>query len=61
MVSRERGPDRHRDRGRERAGAGRIGSGRIGSVTTIRDHTELQELTGELATMTTLSDALRRV
>jgi len=56
IVSRERGRDRNRnrDRGRERAGAGRIGS-----VTTIRDHTELQELTGELATMTTLSDALR--
>jgi len=33
--------------------------GRIGSVTTLRDHTELQELTGELETMTTLSDALR--
>ena len=58
IVSRERGRDRNRnrDRGRERAGAG---AGRIGSVTTIRDHTELQELTGELATMTTLSDALR--
>ncbi|MGW9184693.1 sensor histidine kinase [Agromyces sp. NPDC055661] len=54
IVSRERGRDRNRDRGRERTGAGRIGS-----VTTIRDHTELQELTGELATMTTLSDALR--
>ena len=35
------------------------GGGRIGSVTTLRDHTELQELTGELETMTTLSDALR--
>lgn len=56
IVSRERGRgrDRNRDRSRERTGAGRIGS-----VTTIRDHTELQELTGELATMTTLSDALR--
>ncbi|WP_022893565.1 ATP-binding protein [Agromyces subbeticus] len=42
-------------RERERAPAG----GRIGSVTTLRDHTELQELTGELETMTTLSDALR--
>lgn len=31
----------------------------IGTVTTLRDHTRLQELTGELATMTTLSDALR--
>ena len=35
------------------------GDGRIGTVTTLRDHTELQELTGELETMTTLSDALR--
>ncbi|MDQ0575874.1 ATP-binding protein [Agromyces albus] len=35
------------------------GGGLIGSVTTLRDHTELQELTGELETMTTLSDALR--
>ena len=35
------------------------GGGRIGSVTTLRDHTQLQELTGELETMTTLSDALR--
>ena len=35
------------------------GGGRIGTVTTLRDHTELQELTGELETMTTLSDALR--
>ena len=42
-------------RERERGTAG----GRIGSVTTLRDHTELQELTGELETMTTLSDALR--
>lgn len=32
---------------------------RVGTVTTLRDHTRLQELTGELATMTTLSDALR--
>lgn len=49
IVSRDR--DRARDRG--------TGAGRIGSVTTLRDHTQLQELTGELATMTTLSDALR--
>ena len=35
------------------------GGGRVGTVTTLRDHTELQELTGELETMTTLSDALR--
>jgi len=41
------------------AGRGGRGLGRIGSVTTLRDHTELQELTGELETMTTLSDALR--
>ncbi|WP_308209005.1 sensor histidine kinase [Agromyces flavus] len=32
---------------------------RVGTVTTLRDHTRLQELTGELANMTTLSDALR--
>ena len=56
IVSRERGRDRNRNRDR---GCERAGAGRIGSVTTIRDHTELQELTGELATMTTLSDALR--
>ncbi|KRE29641.1 ATP-binding protein [Agromyces sp. Soil535] len=43
---------------REGRGGGR-GGGRIGTVTTLRDHTQLQELTGELATMTTLSDALR--
>ena len=50
IVSRERGD----------AAAGRAGrAGRVGSVTTLRDHTQLQELTGELATMTTLSDALR--
>lgn len=50
IVSRERERERERVRG---------ASGRIGSVTTLRDHTELQELTGELETMTTLSDALR--
>jgi sensor histidine kinase regulating citrate/malate metabolism len=44
-----------RDRGRDRGPSG----GHIGSVTTLRDHTQLQELTGELETMTTLSDALR--
>ena len=37
---------------------GRAG-GFIGTVTTLRDHTRVQELAGELATMTTLSDALR--
>ena len=44
---------------REPGRSARGGGGRIGSVTTLRDHTELQELTGELETMTTLSDALR--
>ncbi|WP_291055059.1 ATP-binding protein [Herbiconiux sp.] len=43
--------------------AGRAGRrnapGFAGTVTTVRDHTKLQELTGELATLTTLSDALR--
>jgi sensor histidine kinase regulating citrate/malate metabolism len=48
IVSRERSQRRGGDR-----------DGRIGAVTTLRDHTELQELTGELETMTTLSDALR--
>ncbi len=51
IVSRNGGRERRRGNGR--------GARRIGTVTTIRDHTELQELTGELATMTTLSDALR--
>ena len=37
----------------------RPSGGHIGSVTTVRDHTRLQELTGELQTVTTLSDALR--
>ena len=31
----------------------------LGTVTTLRDHTDLQKLTGELQTMRTLSDALR--
>lgn len=53
IVSRERGRDRGTSPGRGAT------TGRIGSVTTLRDHTQLQELTGELATMTTLSDALR--
>jgi two-component system, CitB family, sensor kinase len=43
-------------RARERS---RASGGHIGSVTTVRDHTRLQELTGELQTVTTLSDALR--
>lgn len=55
VIDRDVIVSRERERGRER---GR-GGGRIGSVTTLRDHTELQELTGELETMTTLSDALR--
>jgi two-component system CitB family sensor kinase len=37
------------------AGSARV----LGSVTTLRDHTDLQALTGELQTMRTLSDALR--
>ncbi|GAA2250355.1 ATP-binding protein [Herbiconiux moechotypicola] len=35
------------------------GSGPVGTVTTLRDHTRLQELTGEIAALGTLSDALR--
>lgn len=31
----------------------------LGTVATLRDHTEVQELTGELASMTTLAEALR--
>jgi two-component system CitB family sensor kinase len=31
----------------------------LGTVTTLRDHTELRQLSGELQTMRTLSDALR--
>jgi two-component system CitB family sensor kinase len=39
---------------------GRGGPARIlGTVTTLRDHTDLQNLAGELQTMRTLSDALR--
>ena len=56
IVARDR--DRSRARRSDR-GSGAAAGGRIGSVTTLRDHTELQELTGELETMTTLSDALR--
>jgi two-component system CitB family sensor kinase len=51
VIDRDVIVSRERERGR--------GGGRIGTVTTLRDHTELQELTGELETMTTLSDALR--
>lgn len=56
VIDRDVIVSRDRDRARDRGGAG---AGRIGSVTTLRDHTQLQELAGELATMTTLSDALR--
>lgn len=35
------------------------GRGIGGTVATLRDRTDIQELTGELATMTTLSEALR--
>src|SRR5699024_4774048 len=44
--------------GRSGRGASRS-SGRGGTVATLRDRTDIQELTGELATMTTLSEALR--
>jgi len=55
VIDRDVIVSRERERGR---GDGRR-DGRVGAVTTLRDHTELQELTGELETMTTLSDALR--
>ncbi len=41
--------------GLDAGGAGR----RLGTVTTLRDHTELRQLTDELRTMSTLSAALR--
>ncbi|TWX37012.1 PAS domain-containing protein [Frigoribacterium sp. ACAM 257] len=42
------------------AGGGAGGAGRpLGTVTTLRDHTELRQLTDELRTMSTLSAALR--
>ncbi|MBF4580152.1 ATP-binding protein [Frigoribacterium sp. VKM Ac-2530] len=41
--------------GGDAGGAGR----RLGTVTTLRDHTELRQLTDELRTMSTLSAALR--
>jgi two-component system CitB family sensor kinase len=41
--------------GGDAGGAGR----RLGTVTTLRDHTELRQLTDELRTMSTLSTALR--
>ncbi|WP_166827562.1 ATP-binding protein [Brevibacterium limosum] len=40
-------------------GRGSAGRGVGGTVATLRDRTDIQELTGELATMTTLSEALR--
>jgi two-component system CitB family sensor kinase len=42
----------------ETAGRGRA-SRTIGTVASLRDHTEVQRLSGELQTMRTLSDALR--
>ena len=56
VVGRVRGA-RGGGTGNGRSARGRTGF--VGTVTTLRDHTRLQELTGELATMTTLSDALR--
>lgn len=50
-----RGGQDGRGHGRRR-GHGRLGGG---TVATLRDRTDIQELTGELATMTTLSEALR--
>ncbi|WP_181276369.1 ATP-binding protein [Brevibacterium oceani] len=43
-------------RGHDRGGSHGSGGG---TVATLRDRTDIQELTGELATMTTLSEALR--
>jgi sensor histidine kinase regulating citrate/malate metabolism len=40
-------------------GARRRPPARLGTVTTLRDHTELQQLSGELETMRTLADSLR--
>jgi two-component system CitB family sensor kinase len=53
-------PGPGRGRAGTRPGAGRGGAGRrLGTVTTLRDHTELRQLTDELRTMSTLSEALR--
>ncbi|MHA7239060.1 sensor histidine kinase [Arthrobacter sp. TMS1-12-1] len=38
---------------------GRAAQGALGTVTTLRDHTEIQDLTGQVETMRTLTDALR--
>ncbi|WP_246490587.1 ATP-binding protein [Brevibacterium oceani] len=65
QAGRERGHGRGRAHGRGRGhgrlgGGGRLGGrGGGGTVATLRDRTDIQELTGELATMTTLSEALR--
>jgi two-component system CitB family sensor kinase len=53
-------PGPGRGRAGTRPGASRGGAGRrLGTVTTLRDHTELRQLTDELRTMSTLSEALR--
>src|SRR5699024_3289569 len=54
----DRGSDRGRRSGRGSGRGGRSGRGpgRGGTVATLRDRTDIQELTGELATMTTLSE-----
>ena len=53
-------PGAGRGRAGARPGTGRGGAGRrLGTVTTLRDHTELRQLTDELRTMSTLSEALR--
>ncbi|GAA1364810.1 sensor histidine kinase [Arthrobacter rhombi] len=44
---------------RRGAGSARATARSLGSVATLRDHTELQALTGELESMKTLSEALR--
>ncbi|SMX89693.1 MULTISPECIES: sensor histidine kinase [unclassified Brevibacterium] len=41
------------------SGGSRGGAGSGGTVATLRDRTDIQELTGELETMTTLTEALR--
>src|SRR5699024_6874965 len=51
--------DRGLEGGGRRVERGGRDSGRGGTVATLRDRTDIQELTGELATMTTLSEALR--
>ncbi|TKV28260.1 sensor histidine kinase [Arthrobacter sp. NamB2] len=41
------------------AGRGNHAQGVLGTVTTLRDHTEIEALTGQVETMRTLTDALR--